>query len=216
MTIDKSRQGAAMKAFPLVVLLGCVPSLLSAQTVSPKCEGNLLATALPPAREVGGYKAVAVQCVRGQATKNYEAGDSSVSVQLVDAEGTLAGKVEANDPQQIVDMAKNMGRMLVNAARANADGGRGVIEGVRENPSSVAARGGPEYVPFMMPMPHGELIVLVPTKEEASGDFIAQGASGPRYMVAFDIKQALAGKDAKAARATIEPFLRLMDFSKLP
>lgn len=206
-----------MKSCLYVGFLALAPSLVLAQTVSPKCAGNLLATAVPPAKEVSGYQATALQCVRGQATKIYAVGESEVTIKLMDAEGQLAGTSEANDPQQVRDMAKNMGKMSVDGARSNAEAGRGVIDAITRNPQIVQSRGGPDYVPFMLPMgANGQLVVLVPTKDEANGDFLAQGTYGTRYLVAIDIKQSRAGKGAQAARATIEPFLRTMDFSHLP
>jgi hypothetical protein len=88
---------------------------------------------------------------------------------------------------------------------------------VERNPGSVAARGGPNYLPFMLPFAGGaELLVLVPTQDEAGGDFTASGTLRDRYMVSFNVKQARAGKDGPAARQTIAPFLSAMNFSQLP
>jgi hypothetical protein len=188
-----------------------------AQTSSPKCAGNLLATAVPQANQVNGYTLSGVRCVRGQAERVYSAGESEVTVTIIDRTGQLAGTTEARDPPQIVKMAEDMGRMLVDATTANADAGRDVIAAVERNPDSVAARGGPNYMPFTLPFAGGaELLVLVPTQDEAAGDFTASGTLRNRYMVSFNIKQARVGKDGPAARLTIAPFLSAMNFSQLP
>ncbi len=191
--------------------------LVSAQTIDSKCAGNLLAAALPQAKSLNGYTATDVQCVRGQATKIYAAANSEISVQLLDNKGELAGKSEAADPPAIVAMARQMGQMIVDGVNSNLEAGRAAIELVRSDKSHVDARGGPDYVPFAMPLAGGgELIVMVPPKVEASGDFSAWGSLRGRYMVGIEVRNAIAGKDGKAARATLEPFVRAMNFAKLP
>jgi hypothetical protein len=200
--------------FSAIVSMCGVPRLQA--QVEKKCNGNILVTALPPTRDLNGYKWVAIVCSRGSAEAIFEAGAHKVSVMVIDGKGDLGG--QGDDSENIIAMAHEVHSKALESTKNLLDTIKQNIDHYKKTPEVVEALGGANYMPivFSFAGENENYYIQVPPHDDANGYFNSAGVVRDRYVVAVKVEEALAGVDGPAARATIEPFLKTMSFSKLP